>query len=223
MSKLYLPGEYICNSEGYIKGHGTDTLNETIVSTYLGTVSQINKLVTVTPKFTVNYSPEIGDVVIGRVLQIYNKKWWIDTNSKLDTTLSLSAINLPGVIQRRKCEEDEINMSKFFDFNDLLVCEVQKVNKSGSAALHTRNEKYGKLENGILVKVFPDLLVPMKQRFISKGPLNIIGGCNGWIWISTKEIVPETLKLITIVKTVIESHCSKNEKIDLEEILNTYC
>lgn len=220
MKKIYLPGDDICEIEGYIKGHGTEIYNKRIISNHLGTVSQINKLITVYPLFSIRYTPEIGDVIVGRVMQIYNKKWKLDTNSKSDTTLSLSAINLPGSIQRRKSEDDEINMSNYFDINDVLVCEVQKVNKNGGAALHTRSDKYGKLTNGVLVCVPPSKIISMKSRFLSKESIEIVCGCNGFIWISSKEYTCDSLKKLVQLKLAIEECYKHNDTIDIEKILN---
>lgn len=220
MKKTYLPGDDICESEGYIKGHGAEIYNKRIISNYLGTVSQINKLITVCPLFSIRYTPEIGDVIVGRVTQIYNKKWKLDTNSRSDTTLSLSAINLPGSIQRRKSEEDEIHMSSYFDIDDVLVCEVQKVNKNGGAALHTRSDKYGKLQNGVLVCVPPSHITPMKSRFLLKDTIEVVCGCNGFIWISSKEHSCESLKKLVKLKLAIEECYNSNNMIDFEVILS---
>lgn len=220
MQGAYLPGDYICDSEGFIKAHGTEQRDGKIYSAHFGTVSQIDKLVTVIPFFSIRYTPEIGDVVIGRVIQIYNKKWKVDANAKGDTSLSLNAINLPGVMQRRKSEDDEMNMSNYFNVNDLIVCEVQKVTRNGSAALHTRSDKYGRLTDGILVVVSPDMLAPMKSRFISKGSIEIVGGCNGYIWISSKTDDVSSIQLVAQIKSVIENLYDNGSVIDLDTILN---
>lgn len=220
MSQLYLPGDYICDGEGCIKGHGTELVDNKIFSSYFGRVNQINKLVTVSPVFSVRYVPEIGDVVVGRVVQIYNKRWKIDTNARGDTTLGLGAINLPGVAQRRKSEDDEMNMHKYFAVNDMVVCEVQKVNKNGSAALHTRNDKYGKLSNGLLVIVAPDSIVAAKSRFITRGPVDVISGCNGYIWISSRDGSPESFRYIAEIATITKGLYAKDQKIDLENVVN---
>ncbi|ELA42833.1 uncharacterized protein VICG_00148 [Vittaforma corneae ATCC 50505] len=220
MRKFFLPGDCVCENEGYIKGHGTEQIGDKIYSNYFGTVNQINKLITIAPVFSVRYTPEVGDVVVGRVIQIYSKKWKVDTNCRSDTTLSLGAINLPGVMQRRKSEEDEINMSKYFDINDVIVCEVQKVNKNGSAALHTRSDKYGRLSNGVLINVSPDLLVATKSRFIAKGGVEITSGCNGHIWISSKNDSSESFQQIAQIRSIIECAYDQNEAVDLEAIIN---
>jgi len=41
------------------------------------------------------YKPEVGDVVIGRVISIEKKSWRVDINYNRDGNLSLSSINLP--------------------------------------------------------------------------------------------------------------------------------
>lgn len=220
--QLYFPGDYICESEGYIKGYGTECYDNSIFSSYFGTVQQINKLITVTPVFSFRYTPEVGDVVIGKVTQIYNKKWKLEMNSKGDCTLGLGSINLPGVMQRRKSEDDEINMSKFFDINDLVVCEIQKVNKNGSAALHTRNDKYGRLSDGVLCIIRPDLIKPMKTRFASIKNVNIIWGANGYIWISCKDENFKDLSSVSRIRSFIENANRDSLQIDPESLLSIF-
>ena len=42
------------------------------------------------------YSGEIGDVLIGRVLEVGQKRWKVDTLAHLNSILLLSSVNLPG-------------------------------------------------------------------------------------------------------------------------------
>lgn len=184
MDRVFLPGEEISETNGFIRGHGTQARGESILSTYLGHLRIINKLVTVDPLCPLRYSPEVGDVVVGRVVGIYSKRWRIELNSRCETHLSLSAINLPGIVQRRKQDSDEISMRSFFDMDNLVVCEVQKVNKNGSAALHTRSEKYRRLSQGHLVVVPHFLLEPLKTRFLQLDGVEAVVGANGFIWLS---------------------------------------
>lgn len=220
MTEVLLPGDEVCEAEGFIKGHGTDGDGHSITSTYFGRVHQINKLITVVPVCSLRYAPEVGDVVVGRVTQICNKRWRVETNSKSDTTLSLGAINLPGVAQRRKSEDDEINMHKFFGINDVVVCEVQKVNKNGSAALHTRNDRYGRLSNGVLVSVPHFLLRPLKSRFLSKKGVEVVAGCNGLIWVSAADDDRESYVHVSRINNAIQDLCSRQLPIDLDGLIN---
>lgn len=220
MGGILLPGNLICTAEGYIRGHGTNIQDNEITSALYGRVQHINKLVTVNPCFSFKYSPEIGDVVIGRVVQIFNKKWRINTNSKVETTLALSAINLPGVMQRRKLESDEMSMRTFFDINDLIVCEVQKVSKSGAGALHTRNDKYRKLDCGVLLNMPQFLLLPLKTRFLKKENVEIIVGCNGFIWIFTESDEPEDFMKVGLVYKTLKALGEACNQIDVEKVIN---
>lgn len=219
MKEVLFPGDIISVSDGFIKGYGTNIYENNILSSVYGTENHINKLVTVDSCFSFKYTPEVGDVVIGRVTQIVNKKWKIFTNSKYETTLSLSAVNLQALVQRRKLESDEIDMVKFFDLNDLIVCEVQKVSKSGNAALHTRNEKYRKLKNGLLLKIILFLLLPLKNRFWNKDGIEVIIGCNGFIWISSEFEDEAILKKITHIYKRFKALNDNYALIDAEKEL----
>lgn len=44
------------------------------------------------------YVGEVGDVVVGRIIEVQQKRWKVDTFSRLESVLLLSSINLPGGI-----------------------------------------------------------------------------------------------------------------------------
>jgi len=69
--------------------------NDVIRSSVAGVVEQVNKLICVKPLKS-RYEGEVGDVVVGRVVEVQQKRWKIDTNSKTDSVLLLSSVNLPG-------------------------------------------------------------------------------------------------------------------------------
>lgn len=213
-----LPGEIICDADEFIKGHGTQIKDDCLASVYFGLPKVINKLVTVVPKMYNRYNAEVGDVVIGRVTAIYNKKWKIEMNCKSETSLNLSSINLPGVAQRRKLECDEIMMRDFFDIDDLIVAEVQKVNKSGSVSLHTRNEKYRKLEKGVLVKLTASNVPYVKTRFLRFSDFEIIIGCNGYLWIAPLKNNLETYRNVFHVVNYLKKCISENTVPDFDKI-----
>jgi exosome complex component RRP4 len=48
---------------------------------------------------------EIGDVIVGRITEVAQRRWKVDTQSRLDSVLKLSSVNLPGGVlvgRRRK-------------------------------------------------------------------------------------------------------------------------
>jgi exosome complex component RRP4 len=136
------------------RGHGTFTTpySASIIATVAGTVQKTNKLLSVHP-LRARYIPEIGDLIVGRIVEVQARRWKVDVAAPLLAQLPLSAINLPGGILRRRTSADELQMRNFFVEGDLVLAEVQSVHQDGSATLHTRSLTYGKLRNGVFMAV----------------------------------------------------------------------
>lgn len=71
------------------------------------------------PSFS-RYLGEVGDVVVGRITEVQQKRWKVDINSRLDSNLLLASVNLPGGEQRRKTLEDELVMREYLKEGDLV-------------------------------------------------------------------------------------------------------
>lgn len=65
----------------------------------MGTVEITNKLIIVNPLKS-KYTPQVGDIVVGRVLEISNKRWKIDINASAAAYLNLNAAYISE--QRKK-------------------------------------------------------------------------------------------------------------------------
>ena len=140
----------------------------------------------------IRYTGEIGDVVVGRITEVAQKRWKVDVAARQDAILMLSSVNLPGGVQRRKQESDELQMRNFFMEGDLVVAEVQAFFGDGAYSLHTRSLKYGKLRNGSFISVSPALVQRCKSHFHSLAcGVDVILGLNGYIWVSAH--VPQEL------------------------------
>ncbi|KAI0812554.1 hypothetical protein BC629DRAFT_1280262 [Irpex lacteus] len=182
--KLTCPGETVTSSQAFMRGHGTYVENDEVISSVAGTVERVNKLITVRAART-RYNPEVGDLVVGRITEVQPRRWKVDAGSRQDAVLMLSSVNLPGGVQRRKLESDELQMRTFFEEGDLLVAEVQAFFADGAMSLHTRSLRYGKLRNGQLVVVPPVLIRRLKSHFIALPcGVDLILGLNGYIWVS---------------------------------------
>ncbi|KAL7337484.1 hypothetical protein BJY59DRAFT_654591 [Rhodotorula toruloides] len=185
------PGEVIADAQRWMRGHGTYVQDDKVLASVAGTLERVNKLVSVRPLRT-KYRGEVGDLVVGRIVEVGPKRWKVETHASQNAVLMLSSINLPGGVQRRKLESDELQMRTFFQEGDLLVAEVQAFFGDGAMSLHTRSLKYGKLKNGQLVTVPPALVVRSKSHFHTLPfGVDLIIGLNGYIWIS-KTIKKET-------------------------------
>lgn len=140
------------------------------------------------------YTPEVGDLVVGRIVEVQSKRWRVDVGGTQLAGLPLSAINLPGGIQRRRTETDELAIRSFFAEGDLLVAEVQQIYPDGGAVLHTRSLRYGKLRNGVFLAVSGTgggggVVRSRRQVWtmdIGEGGLKIdvVLGVNGYVWVS---------------------------------------
>lgn len=76
-------------------------------------------------------------------------------------------------------------MRKMFGENDLICAEVHSINNDRTINLHTRNVKYGKLVDGILISVNHAFIKKQKHHFIKlKNGIDMIMSHNGNIWLS---------------------------------------
>jgi exosome complex component RRP4 len=181
------PGEVITSEGGFLRGHGTFEDGEgALVASVAGVVERVNKLISVRP-VRARFQAEIGDVVLGRVVGVGQKRWALDVGGHQDASLMLSAVTLPGGAQRKRTAEDQLQMRSLYTEGDLISAEVQAFQGggSGSVALHTRSLKYGKLENGQFVVVPAALIKRLKQHFVTLPcGVDLIIGTNGWLWIT---------------------------------------
>ncbi|GAB4841183.1 exosome non-catalytic core subunit rrp4 [Ancistrocladus abbreviatus] len=170
--------------DGVLKGHGTSELDGEVVATLCGVVERVNKLVYVR-SLRSRYKPETGDIIVGRVVEVAQKRWRIDINSNQDAVLMLSSMNMPDKIQRRRTAVDELNMRNIFEENDVICAEVRNLQHDGTLQLQARSEKYGKLERGQLLTVPPYLVKRQKQHFhqLEQQAVTLVLGCNGFIWV----------------------------------------
>lgn len=183
---ITVPGAGIASDAGVVRGHGTlaPPGGGALSATVAGVVERVNKLVAVRP-LRARYAAEVGDVVVGRVVEIAAKRWRMDLNSRGEAYLLLSAVNLPGGIQRRRNQEDELNMRGFFREGDLVSAEVQELRSDGGVALHTRSLRYGKLERGQFVAAQAALVKRAKKHFhVLPCGVHIIMGNNGYVFLS---------------------------------------
>ena len=181
--QLVSPGDVITRDVGFMRGHGTYTRDDVLYASVAGVVQRVNKLISVTPPKT-KYQGEIGDVIVGRITEVQQKRWKVEVNARLDAVLPLTSVNLPGGELRRRSAEDELAMRKYLQEGDLISAEVQNLYSDGAAVLHTRSLKYGKLSQGTLVTVSPSLIKRRKTHF-HKLPCgaSVILGNNGNVWI----------------------------------------
>lgn len=85
----------IITKTSHFRGHGTYEENGQLKASVAGVREQVNNLISVRPLKS-RYNGEVGDVVVGRITEVQQKRWKVETNSRLDSVLLLSSVNLPG-------------------------------------------------------------------------------------------------------------------------------
>eukprot|EP01068_Selenidium_serpulae_P003884 Selendium_serpulae@DN3327_c0_g1_i2.p1 len=167
-----------------MRGHGTYEEDGRLLAALMGVVERVNKLVYVRP-LKCRYQGSVGDVIVGRVVELRAGKWVIEVGAAQRAQLQLTSVALPDGAQRRRNDADSLDLRQFFVENDVVVTEVNRVNQDGTLLLHTRNIRYGKLKNGCLIHV-PPSMVPRQQQHITEIPgtsVSLVLGSNGMIWI----------------------------------------
>jgi len=228
---IVTPGEPITSDPQWMRGHGTyvHPSSTTIISTVAGTLHKTNKLLSV-QALRARYQPEIGDLVIGRIVSVQTKKWSVDIAAPMLASLPLSAINLPGGILRRRTAVDELNIRTFFSEGDLLVAEVQSLHQDNTASLHTRSLKYGKLRNGFFTPLSGagggilsrrgGVVRSRRQVFTlntAAGEIDVALGVNGYIWVAKHVEVKgeKDIGITRLEEAVSETlYSSQNEELE---------
>ena len=78
--KIVVPGDFL--GQGLVAGHGTFVQPDThdIYASMAGVVHHIDKVICVKPVRS-HYRPDIGDVIVGRIVSVDQSRWLVDVNS----------------------------------------------------------------------------------------------------------------------------------------------
>ncbi|KAJ8450774.1 hypothetical protein Cgig2_021246 [Carnegiea gigantea] len=146
--------------------------------------------------FCARYKPETGDIIVGRVVEVAQKRWRLEINSNQDAVLMLSSVTLPDGIQ----------------------AEVRNLQHDGTLQLHARSDKYGKLERGQLLSVPSYLVKRRKQHFhqLDQYGVLLILGCNGYVWVGELVEAKDRME-VDQVNLSEEAHMKSRSYMSLEE------
>lgn len=217
----------------YLRGYNTFNVESTgdipsIVAAISGLVEVTDCVVSVRG-LSPRYLPEVGDVVVGRIVDVAGNRWRVDLGALQDAIMMLSSVTEPGGILRRKGRDDELSMRKIFKEDDVVVAEVQRVSPDGLISLHTRTaEKYGKMSgNGSLVKVKPSLIRRTRHQFRTfiKYGVHLVVGMNGAVWVelATRAQVDEAvaiLKKLAHDESDIEDATTASSTADIDDLFS---
>jgi len=205
--QIVTPGDLLAEGD-YIAGNNTHRDDRKIYASRLGLVEYRGRKVAVVALNTF-YVPAVGDVVIGKVVEVNLHGWTVDINSPYMATLRTSeALNRPFKPQR-----DEL--SDFLDVGDMILAKVISFDRTRDPSLTIREPDLGKIKYGQIVKVSPAKIPRIIGR---KGSMigmlkketrcNIIVGQNGLVYISGRNREDERIAALAIKKIEEEAHTS---------------
>ena len=189
-TSLAAPGDALDTGGGggdsLLRGHGTrGAPGGGLAATVAGSVRRVDRLITVVASGGRNI-PDVGDVIVGRVIDVGGKRWRVDVGAARAASLALAAVRLPGGAARRRTAEDEASMRELYAEGDPLVAEVQAVHSDGGVLLHTRSRRYGRPTDGVLIPL-PPHSIPRQRAQFGRAPaarVALVLGVNGWVWVS---------------------------------------
>lgn len=210
--EIVLPGEFLAEQRGRKLGNGVYLEGEKVLAKVLG-IPKVNEYEISVIPLTGVYLPNVGDRVIGIVSEVEISGWLIDINSPYVAFLPL------GEAVDEFVDTTRVDISKYFDVNDVIFCRISKVTKDKTIQVSMRDMLSRKLYGGTIIKVIPTKIPriigkggSMIQLIKSKTKCDVYTGQNGVIWIKGENKAKVIEAILTIEK---ESHVfGLTEKIE---------
>ena len=194
--EICVPGQVLAEGMDYIPSEHTYREKEDIIANSLGLVNVEGRAIKVIP-LVGKYVPQIGDLVIGKVVDMSMSNWFVDIGFMYDAGLSIREV--PEFIDRGA------DLTQFYGFNDFILAKVVNVVRSKMVDLSTKGPGLHKLTGGRVVKITP-FKVPrvigkqgsMITMIKEKTNCKIIVGQNGIIWLNGEDFKSEDVAIRAI-------------------------
>jgi len=204
---VVVPGEVLASGMDYLPSYGTYREGEQIRAGKLGVVQIDGKVIKLTP-IAGRYMPKRGDTIIGKVIDISMNGWRIETNSPYSAMLPLKDASSEFI-------EKGTNLTKFFNFDDYLVCGITSVSSQKLIDITMKAPGLRKLRGGRIIEVntykVPRIIGKagsMVSMIKQATGCSIIVGQNGLVWLNAEDPKMEILAEETIRKVEAEAHQS---------------
>lgn len=204
---IVIPGDLLAEGN-YIAGENTFREDKRIYSSRIGLVEYEGQKVRVVA-LKAFYVPQVGDTVIGKIVDIGINSWIIDINAPY-----LAMLRASDVLDRPfRPQKDDL--TSIFDIGDVIIAKIASYDRTRNPMLTVREPGLGKIKKGQIVEITPTKIprvIGRKGSMISmikqKTGCHILLGQNGLILISGKNPKDEHLAIMAICKIEEESHTS---------------
>jgi len=205
--QLVAPGDLLAEDE-YMNGENTYREDGKIYATRVGLVHYEDKRVYVVALKSF-YIPQVGDTVIGKVLEVTLGGWVVDIGAPYVAMLRASdALERPVKPQRD-------DLPSLFDVGDMLIAKIVMYDRTRDPLLTVLERGLGKISRGQVIEITPTKIprvIGKKGSMITilknETGCQIIIGQNGRILISGKSPEDERSAIMAIRKIEQEAHTS---------------
>lgn len=205
--QLVTPGDLLAEND-YANGENTYKENGKIYATRVGLFYQEDKRVYVVALKSF-YIPMVGDIVIGKVLEVTLGGWLVDIRAPYPAMLRASdALERPFRPQRD-------DLPSLFDVGDMLIAKIVAYDRTRDPLLTVHERGLGKIARGQIIEITPTKIpriIGKKGSMITmlkdKTGCQITIGQNGRVQLSGKLPEDERLAIMAIRKIEQEAHTS---------------
>jgi len=205
--QLVTPGDLIAEDD-YIAGENTYAEGKKIYALRIGIVEYENKKVNVVA-LRAFYTPRIGDIVIGTIVEVGFNGWKVDINAPYQALLKGSDV------LSRPFKPQKDDLSQVLNVGDLIVAKIIAYDRAHDPQLTVGEPGLGKITRGQLLKITPTKIpraIGRKGSMISmikqETGCQIILGLNGVVLVTGKTAEDEELAMLALRKIEEESHTS---------------
>ena len=205
--QLVTPGDMLAEGD-YLAGNNTYRDEAKIYAIRLGLVEYKGRTVDVVA-LNALYVPLVGDLVMGKIVEVNLHGWNVDINAPYVGVLRTSeALNRPYRPQRNE-------LSDFLDIGDMILAKVISFDRTRDPSLTIREPGLGKIKHGHVIQVTPTKIpriIGRKGSMISmlkeETRCNLTVGQNGFVYISGGNPEDERIATLAIMKIEKEAHTS---------------
>lgn len=203
--QLVAPGEILAEGR-YLTGENTHREGEKVYSSKIGIVEVVGDRLGVIP-LKGPYIPHIGDVVVGRIVDVGMSGWTVDIDAPYPALLPLSETF------GHRGPRGRVDLTKIYEIGDLVVCEVLAFDRTRDPLITTKGPGLGKITSGRVIRLSPTKvprLIGRKGSMISlikkATGASIMVGQNGIILVSGRSPHSENAAIEAIRMIEREAH-----------------
>lgn len=201
------PGDILAEGE-YLAGDNTYKDDGRIYAQRLGLAEVKGKRISVVA-LKGPYIPRIGDLVIGRIVDVTLGGWVVDVNSPYTANLSVSDV------VGKPFSPEMISLTKILAIGDIIVAKVVAFDRTRDPAITVKERGLGKVEGGVIIDLTPTKvprLIGKKGSMINMVKqltgCELIAGQNGKVLIKGKNLKMVELAIHSVRMVEEQAHTS---------------